>query len=184
MKYIRDRGMKATKIFATLMALGVVASGIFGMTQAGKYLVDKTLYTVGLYTVSPYNRHMSDHMSSNTGLRASCDNKLSILLADHIASVCREFLGLHPPCTPPCTPPHPLPLLPGGLPSPYRMLLICWLSYAQWLAHNFQRDFANRCWQVQFTWLVFTCLTWSLVAVACCTSVVYRSWSCSILTYL
>lgn len=53
MKYIRDRGMKATKIFATLMALGVVASGIFGMTQAGKYLVDKTLYIVGLYTVFP-----------------------------------------------------------------------------------------------------------------------------------
>lgn len=51
MKYIRDRGMKATKIFATLMALGVVASAIFGMTQAGKDLVDKTLYTVGLYTV-------------------------------------------------------------------------------------------------------------------------------------
>ncbi|KAL3142107.1 hypothetical protein ABBQ32_004725 [Trebouxia sp. C0010 RCD-2024] len=50
MKYIRDRGMKATKIFATLMALGVVASAIFGMTQAGKDLVDKTLYTVGLYT--------------------------------------------------------------------------------------------------------------------------------------
>ena len=55
MKYIRDRGMKATKIFATLMAIGVVASAIFGMTQAGKDLVDKTLYTVGLYTVcSPY----------------------------------------------------------------------------------------------------------------------------------
>ena len=51
MKYIRDRGMKATKIFATLMALGVVASGIFGMTQAGKDLVNKTLYTVSLYTV-------------------------------------------------------------------------------------------------------------------------------------
>lgn len=51
MKYIQDRGMKATKIFATLMALGVVASGIFGMTQAGKDLVDKTLHTVGLYTV-------------------------------------------------------------------------------------------------------------------------------------
>ena len=43
--------MKATKIFATLMAIGVVASAIYGMTQAGKDLVDKTLYTVGLYTV-------------------------------------------------------------------------------------------------------------------------------------
>ena len=51
MKFIRDRGMKATKIFATLMALGVVASGVFGMTQAGKDLVDKTVNTVGLYTV-------------------------------------------------------------------------------------------------------------------------------------
>ena len=52
MKYIRDRGMKTTKIFAILMALGVVASGVFGMTQAGKNLVNQTINTLGLFTVS------------------------------------------------------------------------------------------------------------------------------------
>ena len=51
MKYIRDRGMKSTKIFAILMALGVMASGVYGMTQAGKNLVDQTVNTLHLFTV-------------------------------------------------------------------------------------------------------------------------------------
>ena len=93
--------------------VGSSCLSIFGMTQAGKYLVDKTLYTVGLYTVSP-TAHMSDHMSSNTGLRLSSDSNL-VNFAGRPHSLCMPgFLGLCHPCDPP--PPPPLGL--GVLPTP------------------------------------------------------------------
>ena len=52
MKFIRDRGMTATKVVAILMALGVVGSGVYGMIEAGPHLVNQTVNTVGTLTVS------------------------------------------------------------------------------------------------------------------------------------
>ena len=52
MKYIADRGMTATKVTAILMALGVVASGIYGMVEAGPHLVNETVGTIGSLTAS------------------------------------------------------------------------------------------------------------------------------------
>lgn len=52
MKYIADRGMTATKVIAIIAALGVVASGIYGMTQAGPHLVKQTVSTVDSLKVS------------------------------------------------------------------------------------------------------------------------------------
>lgn len=46
MKYIADRGMTATKVIAIIAALGVIGSGIYGMTQAGPHLVTQTVSTV------------------------------------------------------------------------------------------------------------------------------------------
>ena len=46
MRYIADRGMTATKVIAILTALGVVGSGIYGMTQAGPHLVKQTVSTI------------------------------------------------------------------------------------------------------------------------------------------
>ncbi len=52
MKYIADRGMTATKVTAILMTLGVVASGIYGMVEAGPHLVNQTVGTIGSLTAS------------------------------------------------------------------------------------------------------------------------------------
>ena len=53
MKFIRDRGMTATKVIACLMALGVLASGCFGMANTGPHLVNQAVSTVGTLTVCP-----------------------------------------------------------------------------------------------------------------------------------
>ncbi|DBB04426.1 TPA: hypothetical protein ACH3X1_012908 [Trebouxia sp. C0004] len=50
MKYIADRGMSGTKVTAILMAVGVVASGIYGMVEAGPHLVNQTVGTIGSLT--------------------------------------------------------------------------------------------------------------------------------------
>lgn len=110
MKYIRDRGMKATKIFATLMALGVVASGIFGMTQAGKNLVEKTLYTVGLYTVCSITSMHSSRCQSRLG----CDQSWQWRCFIHLASrphraMCIQKLEQNPPAPPLAAPQRGLP---------------------------------------------------------------------------
>ena len=52
MKFIKDRGMTATKVIACLMALGVLASGCFGMANTGPHLVNQAVSTVGTFTVS------------------------------------------------------------------------------------------------------------------------------------
>ncbi len=54
MKYIADRGMMATKVTAILMAVGVLASGIYGMVEAGPHLVNQTVGTIGTLTVSSH----------------------------------------------------------------------------------------------------------------------------------
>lgn len=55
MKYIADRGMTATKVTAILMAVGVLASGIYGMVEAGPHLVNQTVGTIGTLTVSRHS---------------------------------------------------------------------------------------------------------------------------------
>ncbi|KAL0048626.1 hypothetical protein WJX82_007262 [Trebouxia sp. C0006] len=50
MKYIADRGMTATKVTAILMAMGIVASGIYGIVEAGPHLVHQTVGTIGSLT--------------------------------------------------------------------------------------------------------------------------------------
>ena len=60
MKYIADRGMTATKVTAILMALGIVASGIYGMVEAGPHLVNQTVGTIGTVTVSRHSLSLSN----------------------------------------------------------------------------------------------------------------------------
>ena len=60
MKYIADRGMTATKVTAILMAVGVVASGIYGMVEAGPHLVNQTVGTIGTLTVSRHSFSLSN----------------------------------------------------------------------------------------------------------------------------
>lgn len=60
MKYIADRGMTATKVTAILMALGIVASGIYGMVEAGPHLVNQTVGTIGTLTASQLHRFVTN----------------------------------------------------------------------------------------------------------------------------
>ena len=60
MKYIADRGMTATKVTAILMAMGLVASGIYGMVEAGPHLVNQTVGTIGSLTASHLHELVSD----------------------------------------------------------------------------------------------------------------------------
>ena len=44
--------MTGTKVTAVVMAVGVVISGIYGMTKAGPHLVDQTVGTVDTLKVT------------------------------------------------------------------------------------------------------------------------------------
>ena len=60
MKYIADRGMTATKVTAILMAVGIVASGVYGMVEAGPHLVNQTVATIGTLTASHLHELISE----------------------------------------------------------------------------------------------------------------------------
>ena len=60
MKYIADRGMTATKVTAILMAMGIVASGIYGMVEAGPHLVQQTVGTIESLTASHLHHFVSE----------------------------------------------------------------------------------------------------------------------------
>lgn len=60
MKYIADRGMTATKVTAILMAVGIVASGVYGMVEAGPHLVNQTVGTIGTLTASHLHELVSE----------------------------------------------------------------------------------------------------------------------------
>ena len=52
MEYITGTSMTITKVTAVFMAVGVVVSGIYGMTKAGPHLVNQTVGTVDTLKVS------------------------------------------------------------------------------------------------------------------------------------
>lgn len=62
MEFITGRTMTVTRVFAILMAIGVVASGIYGMTKAGPHLINETAGTIDTLKVSLITSH--DHYAS------------------------------------------------------------------------------------------------------------------------
>lgn len=53
MEFITGTSMTIIKFTAVFMAVGVVVSGIYGMTKAGPHLVDETVGTVDTLKVTP-----------------------------------------------------------------------------------------------------------------------------------
>lgn len=56
LEYISGTSMTVTKVTAVVMAVGVVISGIYGMTKAGPHLVDQTVGTVDTLKVTLKHR--------------------------------------------------------------------------------------------------------------------------------